>query len=257
MVKPHLTIIAPTLNEEGNIKSLFESIRRQTNIKAEIVVVDGGSIDKTVSIAESYYAKVIVEKGLPEFPSRNIGAKVASGDILLFTCADVIFPHGVLEKIIASFRDADLVAITGPDIPVASTLASMEYGLYNFLRFVFCKLPGRSRRFSTSTNFLAVRRIYFDKTGGFMANINGDGLMGRRLSELGKVKFSKDIKVFISSRRFHKMGFFKFNLHYLYVLENFFPSLQEVSFLKKIKNRSLAVHSNMRLTDAVASKTNS
>ena len=248
-VKPLITIITPTLNEESNIRFLLESVGKQTNMNVEIVVVDGGSTDNTVSIAKSYYAKVIVEKGLQEFPSRNIGAKVASGEILLFTCADVIFPRDLLEKIGENFRDKQLVAMTGPDIPSESPVARIEYGLYNFLRWVFCKLPGRSKRFSTSTNFLAVKKRYFDKTGGFIPDINGDGLMGRKLSELGKVKFAMNTKVFISPRRFHKMGFVKFNLHYLYVLENFFPSLHKNSFIKTLKNKSNVVHPNMRLTD--------
>jgi len=257
MVKPQITIVVPTLNEGGSIRFLLESVGKQKNVNAEIVVVDGGSTDNTVPIAENYCAKVIVKKGLQECPSRNIGAKVANGDILLFTSADVIFPRDLLEKISENFQDTQLVAITGPDIPLASPLARMEYGLYNVLRLVSCKLPGRSRRFSTSTNFLAVKKEYFDKTGGFINDINGDGLMGRRLSELGKVKFSTDIKVFISPRRFYKMGFFKFNLHYLYVLENFFYSLHETSFLKSLKNRSGAVHSNLHSTDVIdASKTN-
>jgi len=257
MVKPQITIVVPTLNEGVSIRSLLESVDKQKNVNAEIVVVDGGSTDNTVPIAENYCAKVIVEKGLQEFPSRNIGAKVARGDILLFTSADVIFPRNLLEKISENFQDTQLVAITGPDIPLASPLARMEYGLYNVLRLIFCNLPGRSSRFSTSTNFLAVKKEYFDKTGGFINDINGDGLMGRRLSELGKVKFSTDIKVFISPRRFYKMGFFKFNLHYLYVLENFFYSLHETSFLKSLKYRSEAVHSNLHSTDVIdASKTN-
>jgi glycosyltransferase involved in cell wall biosynthesis len=248
MVKPLITIVAPTLNEESNIRFMLESVAKQTNMDTEIVVVDGGSSDKTVSIAESYSAKVMVEKGLQEFPSRNIGAKAASGEILLFTCADAIFPPDLLERIDDNFRDKQLIALTGPDIPLASSLAKMEYGLYNFLRWIFCILPGHSKRFSTSTNFLAVKKTCFWKTGGFIHDINSDGLMGQKLSELGKVKFVMNTKVFISSRRFQKMGLVKFNLHYLYVLENFFPFLHKNPFIKILKNKSGAVHSNMRLT---------
>lgn len=254
MVKPEITIVAPTLNEEANIRFLLESVSEQTNGNAEIVVVDGGSTDHTVPIAESYSAKVIVEKGLEEFPSRNVGAKVASGDILLFTCADVIFPPDLLENISESFQDQELVAVTGPDIPSASLLARIEYGYYNFIRLVFSTLPGPSKRFSTSTNFLAVRKNYFDKTGGFDPEINGDGLMGRKLSELGKVKFLAEMKVFISPRRFYKMGFFRFNLHYLYVLENFFPFLSNTSILKNMRRKSGSIHRNMHLEKALPAK---
>jgi len=247
MLKPQITIVAPTLNEEGSIRFLLDSVSEQTKTNAEVIVVDGGSTDKTVPIAKSYCAKVIVEKGLREFPSRNVGAKVANGEILLFTCADVIFPRDLLEKVSEDFEDQELVAITGPDVPLTSVFASMEYGLYNFFRLVFSKLPGQNKRLSTSTNFLAVRKIYFDKTGGFVSDINGDGLIGRRLAELGKVKFSMNTNVFISPRRFRKMGFLRFNSHYFYVLENFLPFLSKSSFLKNLKKKSVAVHSSIHL----------
>jgi glycosyltransferase involved in cell wall biosynthesis len=187
--KPQISIIVPTLNEEENIRFLLESVDNQTKVDSEIIVVDGGSTDNTVPIAEGYCTKVIVEKGAHEFPSRNIGAKVATGEILLFTCADVIFPRDLLAKIREKFNDQELVAITGPGIPSSPLLAEIEYGLYNFLRFFFSTLPGPNKRFSTSTNFLAVKKIYFDKIGGFVSDVNGDGLMGRQLSEMGNVKF--------------------------------------------------------------------
>ena len=247
-----ISVIIPTLNEEENIPNLLGSLGEQTLTDYEVIVVDGGSTDKTVRLANDYHSKVIVEHGLPEFPSRNIGAKVAAGEILLFTCADVIFPKELLSKINQNFEDQMLVALTGPDYPTSSLLAELEYGAYNVLRFMFSTFPKPAQRFSTSTNFLAVRKSAFEKTGGFLPEINGDGKLGRTLSEMGKVKFSNDTAVLISPRRFYKMGFRKFNMHYLYVLENFFPFLSKASFLKSFKDRSGSVHRKMHLADKEA-----
>ena len=241
-----ISVIVPTLNEEENIPHLLDSLENQTRRDYEIVLVDGGSTDRTLTIAKQHHSKIIVEKGLREYPSRNVGATNADGDILLFTCADVIFPRGLLAKIAESFQDPELVALTGPDRPTDSVLANVEYGFYNFARFLFSSVPKPAKRFSTSTNFLAVRRAAFEKTGGFVRDINSDGYVGKQLSEIGKVKFSNTAAVLISPRRFYEMGFFKFNLHYLYVLENFFPFLSETAFLKSLKDSSGAVHSNMR-----------
>jgi len=247
-----ISIIVPTLNEEKNIQNLLGSLEKQTLADYEIIIVDGGSTDKTVDVANNYHSKVIVEDGLPEFPSRNTGVKIASGEILLFTCADVIFPRDLLAKIDQNFKDQRLMALTGPDRPTNSLLAEIEYGAYNFARFLFSSFPKPTKRFSTSTNFLAVRKSAFEKTGGFLSDINADGLLGKQLSEIGKVKFSNTIAVIISARRFCKMGFFKFNLHYLYVLENFFPFLSKTSFLKALKGNSGSTHRNMHLTDESA-----
>lgn len=247
-MNPRISVIVPTLNEEKNIQNLLDSLEKQTLRDFEVIVVDGGSTDGTATIASKYNSKVVVEEGMPEFSSRNIGAKLAEGEILLFTCADVIFPGALLQKVDQNFRDWELIALTGPDFPTDSLLAEIEYGVYNFARFIFSSFPRPSKRFSTSTNFLAVRKMAFEKTGGFVSNINGDGELGKQLCEMGKVKFSNTTNVTISARRFSKMGFFKFNSHYLYVLENFFPSLSKTSFLRNLKNKSGSIHRDMHLT---------
>ena len=97
-----------------------------------------------------------------------------------------------------------------------------------------------------------MKKTYFEKTGGFIPDINGDGLMGGKLTELGRVKFSNNAKVFISARRFQKMGFFKFSTHYFYVIENFLPILRKTSLLKILKKRSGEVHSKMRLSNRIS-----
>jgi len=245
MSNSKLSVIVPTLNEEENIQDLLNSIEDQTEKNYETIIVDGGSTDQTVAIAEKFNSKILIKKGLREFPSRNNGAEISTGDILIFTCADVIFPSHLFNKINQNFSDPNLIALTGPDMPQSSVLAKLEYGVYNAIRYIFGLFPGSNKRFSTSTNFLAVRKKNFKKTGGFISDINGDGLMGRSLLQMGKVKFSLNTAVIISPRRFHNMGVSKFNRHYLYVFENFFPFLSKTSFMKKLKTRSGAVHGKM------------
>ncbi|MBE9206474.1 TIGR04283 family arsenosugar biosynthesis glycosyltransferase [Nostoc sp. LEGE 06077] len=86
-----VSIIIPTLNEAGNIKGAIASTQSSANI--EVIVVDGGSSDDTVNIAQSLGAKVIFSS-----PGRavqmNAGAAVASGDVLLFLHADTRLPLG-------------------------------------------------------------------------------------------------------------------------------------------------------------------
>ncbi len=245
-----ISVIVPTLNEEENIPNLLGSLGKQTFVDFEVIVVDGGSTDHTVNLARQYNSKVVIEEGLAEFPSRNEGAKIASGEILLFTCADVIFPRQLLARIKEDFKDDELIALTGPDYPAGSPLAEIEYGAYNFMRSMFSSFPRPTRRFSTSTNFLAVRKVAFEKTGGFLSDVNGDGILGKQLSDIGKVRFSNAVAVIISPRRFYKMGFIRFNLHYLYVLENFLPFLSGTSLIKKLKRRSSSVHRKMHLEKA-------
>jgi len=242
-------VIVPSLNEEGYIGELLKSLKAQVSAAFEIIVVDGGSSDRTVDIGRSEGARVEVRPGLKEFPSRNLGAGLAQGEILLFTGADVVFPRRVLQNIAHEFAaDHELIAVAGPGIPIRPPLASgAEYWLYNFLRFLMAKLPRPLKRFSTSTNCLAVRRDVFRELNGFEDDVNGDGLLGRRLCALGKVRFSyRVVRVYISARRLEKDGFWGFNRHFLYVFENFISFPQNLGWFRRLKVKSGETHSDMR-----------
>lgn len=240
-----ISIIVPTLNEEESLRFLLGSLRRQTWSDFEILVVDGGSKDKTVDVAKKYNVTTIVLRGGREFNSRNVGAGLAKGEILLFTCADVIIPKDLIEKVYDKFEgNNQIIAASGPSIPYDThIIGSVEYGVYNALRYILSKLPRPFKRFSSSTNFLVVRKNSFERVGGFdPMDINADGLLGRNLSRLGAVAFCPNMHVFISARRMNKMGVLNFNRHYFYVLENFFPFLSETRMIKGLKQKSGRVH---------------
>ena len=246
----YISVIVPTLNEESYIGDLLDSLERQGYKDYDVVVVDGGSKDKTLEICKRHSVRTASEVGLREFPSRNEGAGLCEGEILLFTGADVLFPERVLGKLAEKFTSDDkLLAVAGPGIPSdAPFLFVLEFSLYNFLRYLLAKLPKPLKRFSTSSNLLAVRRDTFEEIGGFeQDNVNADGIFGKTVSRRGKVIFSLlEIRVFMSARRLREMGFIKFNVHFAYVIENFLPFLSGMGFLKKRKLLSGSSHSKMR-----------
>lgn len=245
---PQVSVIIPTLNEGNHVNLLLDSLRNQSANDCEIVIVDGGSKDMTSAIACQHNVKVIVVPGHGEFISRNIGAKTAKGKFLLFTSADVVFPENVFQKIMRKFeRHPGLIALTGPNHPFdAPFLGKAEYAVYNLARYFFAKLPKPLKRFSTSTNFLVVRKDCFEKTGGFLVDdINADGLMGKKLLRMGDVAFFLDTYVLSSARRMMKMGFLDFNRHYLYALENFFFFTSESRVLKTWKLHARKKHGEM------------
>ena len=243
-----MSVIIPTLNEENHIKFLLGSIKDQSSVSFETLIVDGGSRDETATIARQHNAKIVVLPGHGEFISRNVAAKIAKGEFLVFTCADIVFPEGLFDKIIEKFeKNPELIALTGSGHPFdAPILGKIEYAAYNIMRYVLSRFPKPLKRFSTSTNFLVVRRDYFEKTGGFEINdVNADGLTGRKLLELGDVGFFLDVYVHISARRMKNMGFLGFNKHYLYVFENCFFFLSNTRLLKTLKQQSKTRHRKM------------
>lgn len=246
---PRISIIVPTLNEENNIGLLLNSLKHQSSVSFETLIVDGGSKDKTPEIAHKHNAKVVILPEHGEFVSRNVGAKMSKGRYLLFTCADIIFPEDILQKIIDRFeKNPELVALSGPGYPFdAPLLGKVEYAVYNLFRYVVAKLPRPFKRFSTSTNFLAVRKGQFGRTGGFIVDdINADGLMGKELLDIGDVAFYLDTYIYSSARRMKNMGFIDFNKHYLYAIENFFFFTSNKSVIKAWKVRASKKHRAMR-----------
>jgi rSAM/selenodomain-associated transferase 2 len=102
-----ISIIIPTFNEAANIASAIASTQPSRNV--ELIIVDGGSTDNTVSIAQALGVKVITSP-----PGRavqmNIGAIAATGDILLFLHADTRLPSGFDHMIRSALKQPGIVA---------------------------------------------------------------------------------------------------------------------------------------------------
>ena len=96
-----ISIIIPVLNEAAIIEDTLCQLRLSS--EEEVIVVDGGSRDRTVSLAQAQGAKVICAT-----PGRahqmNRGAAVATGEILLFLHADTRLPpnYATLVRDVAS-----------------------------------------------------------------------------------------------------------------------------------------------------------
>jgi len=82
-----ISIIIPTINEANNLPLLLSDL---SNIheEREIIIVDCGSEDKTIDIANVYGAKVFLSKERNRGLQLNIGAKNSKGEWLIFLHAD-------------------------------------------------------------------------------------------------------------------------------------------------------------------------
>ena len=109
-----LSIIIPTYNEEKDIEKCINSLQKQSFKDFEIIVVDDGSTDKTKEIIRKYNKIKLIEgehKG-PGF-SRNLGARKAKGEILIFVDADMTFDKDYLKNLVKPFEeDKNLIGTT-------------------------------------------------------------------------------------------------------------------------------------------------
>jgi len=96
---PSVSIVVTAKNEEKNIANLLDSIARLDHFEGvEVILVDGGSTDKTPEIASKYpFVKLIASKSNIS-QGRNIGIKNSSGRIIAFTDADCIVEKSWLRR---------------------------------------------------------------------------------------------------------------------------------------------------------------
>lgn len=95
---PSVSVIIPTKNEAGNILRCVKSIKKQKyKGRIEIVLVDNFSTDRTVDIATPYVNNII-EAGPERSSQRNLGAKKAKGNYLLFLDADMECSPAVISE---------------------------------------------------------------------------------------------------------------------------------------------------------------
>ncbi len=221
-----ISIIIPTLNEEKYLERLLKSIEKQDFEDYEIIVSDSKSNDNTTEIAENYGAKVITGERKGPGHARNLGAKKAKGEYLLFIDADVILPDKkTFSKIIKILCNKKFVGGT------AKTKGYGEFKIYNFLMtfsYKFFEILTRIGIPSMSGFFIFTRKKLFKELNGFDEElpISEDFDFSKKLKEFGKLKVL-DSKVLVSSRRLKERGVFK-------AIKDYFPAfIHSKEYLKK------------------------
>ena len=127
------SIVIRAYNEEKHIRRLLEGIRQQTIKDVEIVLVDSGSTDGTVRIAESFDAR-IVRIPSAEFTfgrSLNLGMQAARGEFIVIASAHVypVYPDW-LESLLRPFED-DRIALTYGKQRAPETAKFSEQQIYH------------------------------------------------------------------------------------------------------------------------------
>ena len=195
---PALSIIIPTLNEADSIQKSLAAVAR-IHGQIEVIVVDGGSDDRTTEIARQNGALVITSergRGL----QMNSGAQVARAEALLFLHADTIPPPDAAERIAEVFdRDA---ATFGGNFAVrfdGDNLGS------RFMTWLYPRLEKIGLWYGDSGIF--VRAYAYKDIGGFKPIPLFEDLdFMRRLKKVGGM-IHLPVAVVTSSRRFEGRSF--------------------------------------------------
>ena len=107
--KPLVSVIIPTYNSEKYIQSCLTSLKEQNYKNIEVIVVDQSSSDKTQSIVTKNKVKLVTlpkpKFYSPPTASRNTGAKIAKGTILLHIDSDMQVSINLISEIVTRFNE--------------------------------------------------------------------------------------------------------------------------------------------------------
>ena len=113
MESPLFSIIIPTFNSARTLKVCLDSIASQNFADFEVIVVDGVSMDNTITLATSFQEKIarlqiISETDSGIYDAMNKGIKKAKGEWLYFLGSDdKLFSTEVLQKVAEAFKEDD------------------------------------------------------------------------------------------------------------------------------------------------------
>lgn len=204
----NVSVIVPTWNEGKYIGKCLSSLKQQSLKNSfEVIVVDGGSTDRTLDIAREHAHRVLLAPGKPVGAARNLGASMSKGDILAFIDADTIASKDWLKTSLESFDlNPVAVGVTGPTIPYEGS--RLDEGMYEIARW--------AQRISLKLGFphiagfnCAYRKDAFWRAGGFDEDreLSEDVMLSLKIRNQGPLLFNDEMVAYTSLRRIKQCGY--------------------------------------------------
>ncbi|MEM9679401.1 MAG: glycosyltransferase family 2 protein [Bacteroidota bacterium] len=117
---PKISIVIPVKNGAGTIRDCLNGIKNQTlYCETEVIVIDSGSTDATLSIIGNYNVNLhqIEPEKFNHGRTRNLGVKFARGEFVAMTVQDAVpNDNRWLEKMLVHFEDKEVMGVCGQQI---------------------------------------------------------------------------------------------------------------------------------------------
>lgn len=220
-----LSIIIPAYNEESRIGDCLRSIEAEVgraNSDVEIIVVNNASVDETKKIAESFRGVTVIDESQKGIVfARAAGFAASHGDLIANIDADTKMPQGWVTRVMKEFSDNDnLVALSGPyiyyDLSVFTRAMVKIFYALGLIVHLFNQHVLRVGAMLQGGNFV-VRRDALMRIGGYDTTISfygEDTDIARRISRVGKVRWTFALPMYTSGRRLQKEGVLRMGIKY-------------------------------------------
>jgi len=171
-----VSVVIPVLNASRTLPLLFDALDRLAPGPSEVVLVDNGSSDESLSLLRSFArarsgrARVLEEPKRGAAAARNAGIREAAGDIIAFTDADCSPDPAWLTHLTAPYQDPSVGAVAGRVMGAAAETALEIFSALYTLRLP--ETPSRHREWTPraggfpTANF-SVRGVLANELGGF------------------------------------------------------------------------------------------
>jgi len=218
-----ISFIIPTFNEEKIITTCIDSILRQSDNDFEVIIVDGGSSDKTTEIAIAYEVTVLqIEKNRAHDVSsaKNFGAKQAKGKYVFFLDADMALEPNCVELLKMIFSDDSVIGVGFKVLPLKGK--KVEYLMYE-INNVLVKIANYAHLLSISYfSCHCYKRSVFLSLGGFRNDLMAceDLDLSIRMSQFGDYIITNKSTLWTSPRRLREWSYIGYVVKYLrYIFE--------------------------------------
>ena len=192
-----ISVIVPVLNEAALIREFLVDLRNRAP-RAEIIVVDGTSSDRTTE-----YAGGLCDRLLQTAPGRarqmNAGARVTRGEVLWFLHADARIPNTGIVDIESALKDRQVV---GGFFRIRFPRRAFVYRLSD----CFAHYVGLLLGIRYGDHGLFCRREAFEKAGGFPeVGLMEDADFFRNLRRIGRIAVIPQ-RIVVNPRRYELIG---------------------------------------------------
>lgn len=217
-----ISIIVPTLNEAEALPETLNRLLALEPPALEIIVVDGGSTDGTLEIANQYNVRVVKDAQQGRGFQLNAGAAVAQGDALCFVHADTLVPNNLVHLIRQTLDDPSIALGGFVSVMRGPTGVRKFTTAQNFLKTYYAAfIPHpidfllRGYRLLVGDQVMFCRKDQFEACGRFPEEaLMEDMALNQRLLPFGRIVQRKE-RVYTSDRRVAAWGELRASMTYL------------------------------------------